>query len=76
MTRCHPAALLLAASLLLPVTTVHASEEDAVRKPLEAYLRGHVTGDGRHMREAFWPEEPAPGAHRSQLAVPADAAVA
>ena len=61
MTRCHPAALLVAASLLLPVSAAHASssqasEEAAVRKPLEAYLRGHVTGDGRHFREAFWPE--------------------
>jgi len=58
MTRCLPAALLFAAPLLLTSASVRAQspEEAAVRKPLEAYLRGHVTGDGRHMREAFWPE--------------------
>jgi hypothetical protein len=58
MTRCLPAALLFAAPLLLTSASVRAQspEEAAVRKPLEAYLRGHVTGDGAHFREAFWPE--------------------
>ena len=32
-----------------------AAQDAAVRKPLEAYLRGHATGDGAHMRQAFLP---------------------
>lgn len=33
-----------------------AEEEAAVRIPLEAYLRGHATGDKEAFRRAFWPE--------------------
>ncbi|HEX6007974.1 MAG TPA: nuclear transport factor 2 family protein [Burkholderiales bacterium] len=33
-----------------------ASEEQAVRVPLEHYLQGHATGDGAHFRAAFHPE--------------------
>lgn len=33
-----------------------ADEEAAVRIPLEAYLRGHATGDKDAFRRAFWPE--------------------
>lgn len=32
-----------------------AGEDAAVRKPLEAYLQGHATGDGETMRQAFLP---------------------
>lgn len=30
-------------------------EEEAVRIPLEAYIKGHATGDGSFMRQAFLP---------------------
>ena len=33
-----------------------ASEKDAVRVPLENYLKGHATGDGEYMRKAFHTE--------------------
>ena len=32
-----------------------AGEDAAVRKPLEAYLQGHASGDGAYMRQAFLP---------------------
>ena len=32
------------------------SEKDAVRVPLENYLKGHATGDGEFMRKAFHTE--------------------
>ena len=32
-----------------------ADEDAAVRKPLQAYLQGHATGDGAYMRQAFLP---------------------
>ncbi|HET9452015.1 MAG TPA: nuclear transport factor 2 family protein [Aggregicoccus sp.] len=48
--------LLLTATLTLAEAPSAGAREAAVRKPLEAYLRGHTTGDGRHFREAFWPE--------------------
>jgi len=31
-------------------------EKDAVRVPLENYIKGHATGDGEYMRKAFYPE--------------------
>lgn len=31
-------------------------EKDAVRVPLENYLKGHATGDGEYMRKAFHTE--------------------
>jgi hypothetical protein len=33
-----------------------AAEEAAVRVPLDAYLRGHATGDSSAFRRAFWSE--------------------
>ena len=39
----------------LPASAQQSSEEAAVRKPLEAYLQGHATGDARYMRQAFLP---------------------
>jgi hypothetical protein len=48
--------LLLTSTFALAEASSPATTEAAVRKPLEAYLRGHETGDGRHFREAFWPE--------------------
>ena len=49
--------LLTAAWLSMPGIAIaqQAGEDAAVRKPLEAYLQGHATGDGAHMRQAFLP---------------------
>ncbi len=49
--------LLTAALLSMPgmAATPTADETSAVRKPLEAYLQGHATGDGAFMRQAFLP---------------------
>jgi len=48
--------LLTAAWLSMPgIALAQASEDAAVRKTLEAYLQGHATGDGAHMRRAFLP---------------------
>lgn len=49
--------LLTAGWLLMPriASAQQADEDAAVRKPLEAYLQGHATGDGAHMRQAFLP---------------------
>lgn len=49
--------LLTAAWLSTPGIAIaqQASEDAAVRKPLEAYLQGHATGDAAHMRRAFLP---------------------
>jgi hypothetical protein len=33
-----------------------ASEKDAVRVPLENYIKGHETGDGEYMKKAFHTE--------------------
>ncbi len=35
--------------------TPDAAEAAAVRVPLEAYLKGHASGDGAYMRKAFLP---------------------
>ena len=47
--------LLTAAWLSMPSSALaqQASEDAAARKPLEAYLQGHATGDGSFMRQAF-----------------------
>lgn len=37
--------------------SAQTSEKDAVRVPLENYLKGHATGDGEFMRKAFHPRE-------------------
>jgi len=49
--------LLTAAWLSMPGIAIaqQTGEDAAVRKPLEAYLQGHATGDGAHMRQAFLP---------------------
>ena len=49
--------LLTAAWLSMPgIALAQQSGEDAaVRKPLQAYLQGHATGDGAFMRQAFLP---------------------
>ena len=50
--------LLLA--LILGINAIAASaqtsEKDAVRVPLENYIKGHATGDGEFMRKAFHTE--------------------
>lgn len=33
-----------------------ASDKDAVRVPLENYIKGHATGDGEYMKKAFHTE--------------------
>lgn len=38
------------------VTFGQASEKDAVRVPLENYIKGHATGDGEYMKKAFHTE--------------------
>lgn len=49
--------LLTAAWLSMPGMALarQSGEDAAVRKPLEAYLKGHATGDGAFMRQAFLP---------------------
>ena len=48
----------IAASLFLLSITAGAQtpEKDAVRVPLENYLKGHATGDGEYMKKAFHTE--------------------
>ncbi len=44
-------------SLILAITATavfaQTPEHDAVRVPLENYLKGHATGDGEYMKKAF-----------------------
>lgn len=49
--------LSIAASLSMPGSAFaqQPSEDVDARKPLEAYLQGHATGDAAYMREAFLP---------------------
>ena len=49
--------LLTAAWLSMPSSALaqQASEDAAARKPLEAYIKGHATGDAAYMRQAFLP---------------------
>ena len=51
--------LMLTASALCSMPGLAATptgdDATAVRKPLEAYLQGHATGDGAYMRQAFLP---------------------
>ena len=43
--------------LVFGITAVaQTPEKDAVRVPLENYLKGHATGDGEYMRKAFHTE--------------------
>ena len=49
--------LLTAAWLSMPGNAMaqQSHDEAAARKPLEAYLRGHATGDAAYIRQAFLP---------------------
>ena len=49
--------LLLSAALcsLPAVAAGPVGEQAAARKPLEAYIKGHATGDAAYMRQAFLP---------------------
>ena len=51
---------LLLSSLILAALAVTAAaqhpDKDAVRIPLENYLKGHATGDGEYFRKAFHTE--------------------
>jgi hypothetical protein len=52
------AAIVLLALLLVPLFATATPPEEAdpaVRAPVEAYLRGHATGDGEEWRKAFHP---------------------
>ena len=40
-------------SALGVTANAQASDNDAVRVPLENYIKGHATGDGQYMRKAF-----------------------
>lgn len=62
--------LLLVTTLLAqPVFAANpqTAEQAAVRKPLEAYLQGHATGDGAHMRRAFLPSAHVEGIRDGKL---------
>ena len=37
-------------------TFAQSADKDAVRVPLENYIKGHATGDGEYMRKAFHTE--------------------
>ena len=43
-------------SLLAIATVAQTPDKDAVRIPLENYIKGHATGDGEYMRKAFHTE--------------------
>lgn len=53
----HWRALTLCGLVLATGTTAaqESPEEALARKPLEAYMRGHATGDPAHIRAAFLP---------------------
>lgn len=56
--RLPATALLLTAALLSTpalATPDDSTEDAAVRKPLQAYLQGHASGDGAYIRQAFLP---------------------
>lgn len=56
--RMLPFSILMISGLLaapLHAATPTADDASAVRKPLEAYLKGGATGDGAFMRQAFLP---------------------
>jgi len=43
-------------SIAALAVTAQTPEKDAVRVPLENYIKGHATGDGQYMRKAFHTE--------------------
>lgn len=43
-------------SICAVATIAQTPEKDAVRIPLENYIKGHATGDGEYMRKAFHTE--------------------
>ena len=38
------------------IASAQDAEKEAVRVPLENYLKGHATGDGEYMKKAFHTE--------------------
>jgi hypothetical protein len=50
----------------VPLTLAHA-DDPAVRAPVDAYIRGHATGDGSHWRAAFYPSARIVGYRDGQL---------
>lgn len=64
------AAVVLLALLLIPLLATAAPPEEAdpaVRAPVEAYLRGHATGDGEEWRKAFHPSAMVTGVRDGKL---------
>ena len=53
--RPFAAVLLIAALNPLQILAATPDETAEARKPLEAYLKGHASGDGAYMRQAFLP---------------------
>ena len=53
--RPFAAVLLIAALNPLQIQAATPDETAEARKPLEAYLKGHASGDGAYMRQAFLP---------------------
>jgi hypothetical protein len=47
---------LLLATAFACVVNAQVSEKEAVRVPLENYIKGHSTGDGEYMKKAFHTE--------------------
>ena len=43
-------------SIFAIAVNAQTPEKDAVRIPLEDYIKGHATGDGEYMRKAFYTE--------------------
>lgn len=64
------AAAALLALLVVPLLLTAAPPEEAdpaVRAPVEAYLRGHATGDGEEWRKAFHPSAMVTGIRDGKL---------
>jgi hypothetical protein len=50
------ALIIFVISICAVATIAQTPEKDAVRIPLENYIKGHATGDGEYMRKAFHTE--------------------
>jgi hypothetical protein len=48
--------MLLLPAGLVPWSTMHDSDEAAVRETINHYFEGHRTGNGEHFKQAFHPE--------------------
>lgn len=68
MRRALASLAVLLLALSLPGSAAPPEEADpAVRAPVEAYLRGHATGDGEEWRRAFHPSAMVTGLRDGKL---------